>query len=254
MPATAVVEFERVTKDYPLGLTGRRCLRALDQVSFSVARGEVFGLVGPNRAGKTTLIKILLALCRPTSGNVLRLGQPLKRRATLARIGYLHERQAFPPYLSARDILQYYGALALVPHGDLRQRVPALLEQVGLADRADEPISRYSKGMIARLGLAQALVGNPELLVLDEPTEGLDLAGKQLVRDTVHEQRRQGKTVLMVSHAAAELEALCDRAAVIVGGKLAFQGTLAELTADPADGVRRPIEQALSRWYQGNPA
>src|SRR5262249_23030375 len=153
---------------YRVGLTKRRFLRALAGVSLRVDAGEVFGVVGPNRAGKTTLVKVLLSLCRPTTGRVQRFGQPASARRTLGRVGYMHENQAFPRYLSATELLEYYGALARVPAAELRKRVPALLERVGLADRSREPISRFSKGMVARLGLAQALVNSPDLLVLDE--------------------------------------------------------------------------------------
>lgn len=253
MSMPAVVEFDQVVKDFTTGVLRRRTLRALAGISLTIHAAEVVGLLGPNRAGKTTLIKILLSLTRPTGGRVSRWGQPLARRATLSRIGYLHERQAFPPYLSATSILDYYGALALVSKADLKRRVPALLDQVGLADRADEPVSRFSKGMIARLGLAQALVNAPDLLVLDEPTEGLDLSGRQLVREAVRQQRQEGKSVLLVTHAAAEVEALCDRVGVLVGGRLVFSGRLDECVKDPESGKQQPMEKALARWY-GRPA
>jgi ABC-2 type transport system ATP-binding protein len=235
--------FHDVTKDYPTGLLGRQKLPALRGVSFDVKPGEVFGLLGPNRAGKTTLVKILLSLCRPTAGTVTRLGRPLNDISTLGRIGYMHENHAFPRYLTASDLLEYYGALTLMPYDEVRRRVPALLERVGLADRSREPIARFSKGMVQRLGLAQALLNQPDLLVLDEPAEGLDLLGRQLLRDVVHDQRRQGRTVLMVSHALAEVEQLCDRAAVIVQGKLAYVGTLAELRGSGS------LERALQELY-----
>jgi ABC-2 type transport system ATP-binding protein len=145
-----------------------------------IESGEVFGLLGPNRAGKTTLVKMLLSLCRPTAGEVFRLGRPLSDRSTLGQVGYVHENHAFPRYLSAADLLEYYGALTLMPSDLVRERVPRLLERVGLADRSREPIARFSKGMLQRLGIAQALLNAPRLLVLDEPTEGLDLNGRRL--------------------------------------------------------------------------
>lgn len=225
----AVAEFSELTKIYKHGLFRRRELRAIDGVSFSVNAGEVFGLVGPNRAGKTTLIKVLLTLTQPTSGMVRRFGHPVGHRATLARVGYMHENQAFPRYWNARGLLQYYGALSLLPEKDVRTRVPSLLERVGLADRSDEPIRRFSKGMVQRLALAQALLNQPELLVLDEPTEGLDLDGRQLVHDIVTEQKQAGKSVLLVSHLAGDVEKLCDRIAVLKTGKLRHIGPVAEL-------------------------
>jgi ABC-2 type transport system ATP-binding protein len=242
----AVAAFDAVVKDYPAG--GRGTLRALDGVSLRVEQGEVFGLLGPNRAGKTTLVKLLLSLCRPTAGRVERLGAPASDRQTLARVGYLHENQAFPRYLTATGLLHFYGTLTRLPEATVRRRTPELLEWVGLADRAAEPIARFSKGMVQRLALAQALLNDPDLLVLDEPMEGLDLLGRQLVRDAVTGQRRRGRTALLISHVAAEAEQLCDRAAVVVGGRLAFLGPVAGLTR-PDAGRPRTLEAALRELY-----
>lgn len=238
-----------VVKDYPRGMLGLDRLRAVDAVSFQIEPGEVFGLLGPNRAGKTTLVKLLLALCQPTTGQVLRFGQPSADRSTLKQVGYVHENQAFPRYLTARALLEFYGSLSLLTEAIVKVRVPKLLERVGLADRADEAISRFSKGMIQRLGIAQALLNEPDLLVFDEPSEGLDLLGRQLVRDLVHEQKQQGKTVLFVSHVLSEVEQFCDRIGVIVAGKLAFLGTLADLLKDPHTASPRSLEAALRGYY-----
>ena len=153
MVAHPVVEFEGVAKDYPLGILRRRTLRAVAGITFRIPPGEVFGLLGPNRAGKTTLIKMLLSLCRPTLGTIRRFGRPAADRLTLAHVGYVHENHAFPRYLNALALLEYYGALSLMPEPDVRRRAAALLERVGLADRAHEPIARFSKGMIQRLGV-----------------------------------------------------------------------------------------------------
>jgi ABC-2 type transport system ATP-binding protein len=239
--SSAAVEFENVSKVYVSGVLRRRVLPAVRDVSLRVERGEVLGLLGPNRAGKTTLVKLLLSLCRPTSGAVRRLGQPLFDRSTLSRIGYVHENHAFPRYLSASALLEFYGALSLTPYEVVRARVPKLLEQVGLADRGDEPIARFSKGMVQRLGVAQALVNDPELLVLDEPTEGLDLSGRQLLRSIARDLKARGRTVLLITHVLTEVEQLCDRVAVLVSGRLKFAGPLAELS--------RPLEKALQELY-----
>ncbi len=247
MAPTPAAEFVAVTKDYPVGALGLRKRRAVTDVTLTVEPGQVFGLLGPNRAGKTTLVKILLTLCRATGGTARRLGEPVERRATLARVGYVHENHAFPRYLTPAALLEYYGALALVPYADVRKRVPLLLERVGLADRAHDPIRTFSKGMIQRLGVAQALLNEPDLLVLDEPTEGLDLAGRQLLAGIVREQRQKGGTVLLVSHVLPEVELLCDRVAVIVGGRLVHQGPVAELTRGA--GAPRTLEQALAELY-----
>ena len=239
-----LLEFANVVKDYPQGLFGRGKLRAVEDVSFAVEPGEVFGLVGPNRAGKTTLVKLLLSLCRPTSGTITRLGQPVTDRSTLARVGYVHENPAFPRYLTATALLHYFGALGLLTEETVQARVPLLLERVGLADRANEPISRFSKGMVQRLGLAQALLNDPDLLVLDEPNEGLDLIGRQLVRDLVSDLRSRKKSVLFVSHVLPEIEGLCDRVAVLAQGTLRYLGPLAELLKG------RTLEEAVRAHYK----
>ena len=227
--AGIALRFENVVKDYPRGWFGRRSLRALDQISMEVASGQIVGLLGPNRAGKTTLIKSLLSLCRVTSGRIERLGASSSDRRTLARIGYVHENHAFPRYLTAKALLEYYGAMTLLSAADLARRVPQLLDRVGLTEFAKDPIARFSKGMNQRLAIAQAMLQEPELLVLDEPTEGLDLEGRQMLRSVVAEQKAAGRTVLYVSHVLSELEPLCDQAAVLVAGRLAFFGTLPEL-------------------------
>jgi ABC-2 type transport system ATP-binding protein len=229
---TAAAAFENIEKTYPTGLFGRGGVPAVRGVSLTVPGGTVFGLLGPNRAGKTTLVKLLLSLARPTKGTVARLGAPARDRRTLARVGYMHENHAFPRYLSAAEVLRFYGVLSGADPETLPKRTATLLERVGLADRAHEPIGRFSKGMIQRLGLAQAVVNDPDLLVLDEPTEGLDLSGRQLLREVVRDHKRAGKTVLLV----------------IVSGKLAYRGNLTELLVGP-NGGRRPLEHALRTVY-----
>ncbi len=244
-----VAEFRQVSKAYPDLLFRRRSIEAVRGVSFAIGPGEVLGLLGPNRAGKTTLVKLLLSLCKPTAGSVTRLGRPLSDRSTLGRVGYVHENHAFPRYLSAAEVLEYYGALSLVPYEELRARVPKLLERVGLADRSREPIARFSKGMVQRLGLAQALLNNPLLLVLDEPTEGLDLGGRQLLREAIAEVKRQEGSVLLVSHALTEVEQVCDRVAVVVNGRLVSVGPLRELTQPNGASPARSLEKALQELY-----
>lgn len=249
-----VLEFQEAVKDYALDLFGRDRLRAVDGVNLRVAPGEVFALLGPNRAGKTTLVKLLLSLCQPTAGRIFRFGVPSADRSTLARIGYVHENQAFPRYLTARALLEFYGALTFLTEPVVKQRTPQLLERVGLADRADEPIARFSKGMIQRLGIAQALLNDPDLLVFDEPSEGLDLAGRQLVRDLVREQKTRGKSVLFVSHVLSEVELFCDSVGVIVAGKLAFLGPMSQLCKDSLTGAAIPLEAAVRPYYAGGTA
>jgi ABC-2 type transport system ATP-binding protein len=241
--------FENVAKTYKTGPLGRGGVPALRGVTLAVPAGSVFALLGPNRAGKTTLVKLLLSLCAPTSGSIARLGSPVSDRRTLARIGYMHENHAFPRYLSAAELLGFYGGLTGVPADVLAPRAEQLLVRVGLADRKDEPIARFSKGMVQRLGLAQALVNDPELLILDEPTEGLDLFGRQLMRQVVREFKAAGKTVILVSHVLTEVEELCDRVAVLSGGKLVHQGMLGDLLKDKT-GKPRTLEVALKPLYE----
>jgi ABC-2 type transport system ATP-binding protein len=245
----AALVFDSVVKEYPQGLLGRKVLAALRGISFHVERGEVFGLIGPNRAGKTTLVKILLSLCRPTHGSVERLGRPSRDRSTLARVGYVHENPAFPRYFSAAALLEYYGALSLLPEAVVKERTPKLLELVGLADRCREPISNFSKGMLQRLALAQALINDPELLVLDEPGEGLDFAAQQLLRQVVGDLRGRGRSVLYVSHLLPEVERLCDRVGVLVRGRLKYVGPVSTLLTDDA-GAARSLEAAVQALYQ----
>jgi ABC-2 type transport system ATP-binding protein len=242
-------QFDRVWKVYRRGLLGRRSVQALRGVTLEIPTGSVYGLIGPNRAGKTTLAKTLLSICRPTSGTIRRLGRPASDRTTLARVGYLHECQAFPRYLTAAGLLRYYGSLAFVPADDLKRRIPRLLERVGLADRPREAIAGFSKGMVQRLALAQALVNEPELLVLDEPTEGLDMSARRLLHEVIEEHRRTGGTTILVSHSLADIDALCDRVAVLRHGEVAFEGPLEALTRDALTHDACPLADALAPLY-----
>jgi ABC-2 type transport system ATP-binding protein len=243
--------FEQVAKTYRTGFLGRgEGIAALRGVTLAVPAGAVFGLLGPNRAGKTTLIKLLLSLATPTSGTITRLGAPIADRRTLARVGYMHENHAFPRYLSAGEVLSFYGGLSGIPGAELPAKVESLLNRVGLADRRAEPISRFSKGMVQRLGLAQALMNDPDLLILDEPTEGLDLGGRQLMRDVVKELRAAKKTVLLVSHVLQEVEYLCDSLAVLLNGKIIHTGPVADLLRDPRTSEKRSLESALKVMYE----
>jgi ABC-2 type transport system ATP-binding protein len=254
LPTTAAAEFVDVSKVYSGPWRWRPRITAVQGVRFRVEPGEVFGLVGPNRAGKTTLVKLLLSLCTPTAGMVRRLGRPQCDRSTLARVGYLHENHAFPRYLGAAALLHFYGALSRVPVEKLPGRVRTLLDWVGLSDRGREPIAHFSKGMLQRLALAQALINEPDLLVLDEPTEGLDLGGRLLLWEAIAGVRARGGSVVLVSHALAEVEQVCDRVGVLVGGRLVYLGPLTGLTRASADSPPRPLEAALRLLYAGGGA
>lgn len=240
----SAAEFVAVAKTYKtIGAPG---VAAVSDVSLTIPMGSAFALLGPNRAGKTTLIKLLLNLARPSRGTITRLGEPLANRRTLAHVGYMHENHAFPRYLSAGEVLRFYGSLTDLPSEQVPKVADALLERVGLADRRREPIARFSKGMVQRLGLAQAIMNTPKLLVLDEPTEGLDLYGRQLLRDVVKETVAAGRTVLMVSHTLGEVEALCDQAAVLKDGRLVWNGHVTDLK----QRARGNLEAALASLYR----
>jgi ABC-2 type transport system ATP-binding protein len=208
---------------------GRR-IPALRGVNIQVGRGEIFGLLGPNGAGKSTLVKIMMTLVRPDVAYGTVLGRPLGNRKKRAVIGYLPEASRFPPYLTGYQVLDYYGALANVPAATRRARSREWLERLGIGKWGDTRTGQYSKGMLRRLGLAQALVNDPEMLVLDEPTDGLDPLGRRDVRGLLTELKRAGKTVFINSHLLSEIETVCDRVAILNEGLVARQGTLSELT------------------------
>jgi len=207
-----------------------KTIHALRGVNIQVGRGEIFGLLGPNGAGKSTLVKIMMTVVRPTHAIGTILGRPLGHRGKLAVTGYLPEDHRFPGYLTGRKLLDYYSALAKVPTDKRSRRAEELLERVGMSDWADTRIDKYSKGMLQRLGIAQALMNDPELVVLDEPTDGLDPVGRRDVRNLLTELRKKGTTVFLNSHLLSELEMVCDRVAILVEGLVARQGTLSELT------------------------
>lgn len=207
-----------------------RKVRALIDVSIRVRRGEVFGLLGPNGAGKSTLVKILTTVIRPSTASGHVLGRPIGDKPTLARLGYLPEHHRFPEYLTGRQVVEFYGALAGVPARERRLKAGELIEFVGMKDWADRKVGQYSKGMRQRIGLAQAMVNNPDLIILDEPTDGVDPVGRREIREMVLSLRGQGRAVFINSHLLSELELVCDRVAILVKGKVAAQGTIAELT------------------------
>jgi len=207
-----------------------KSVQALRGVNIQVGSGEIFGLLGPNGAGKSTLVKIMTTVVRPTHALGTLLGRPLGHRGKLARIGYLPEDHRFPPYLTGAQVLDYYAALARVPRAQRKTRAKELLDRVWLTQWAHTRVDQYSKGMLQRLGIAQALMNDPDLIVLDEPTDGLDPVGRRDVRELLLELRDRRKTVFLNSHLLSELEMVCDRVAILVEGNVARQGTLAELT------------------------
>jgi len=219
-----------LSKTFRSGLARRREVRALTEVSLEVQEGEIFGLLGPNGAGKTTFIKILLSLTHPTLGTATVFGVPAHERSARGRIGYLPENHRFPPYLTGGEALNYFGRLSGMSSGDLKTAVPRSLELVGMAQWKAMRVKRYSKGMLQRLGLAQALLHNPDLLFLDEPTDGVDPVGRKEIRDILRALRGEGKTIFLNSHLLSEVEMISDRVAVLNRGTVAAVGTVEELT------------------------
>jgi ABC-2 type transport system ATP-binding protein len=209
-------------------------VHALRGIDMRVLRGEIFGLLGPNGAGKSTLVKILMTVISPTRAEGTVLGMPVGHKPTLARIGYLPEHHKFPDYLTGGQVLDFYAALSGVPRARRRQRAPELLELVGMSAWANTRVRQYSKGMRQRIGIAQALMHDPDLVVLDEPTDGVDPVGRRDIRGMVQRLKDLGKTVFLNSHLLSELEMVCDRVAILVQGMVASQGTIAELTDDQA--------------------
>jgi ABC-2 type transport system ATP-binding protein len=205
-------------------------IHALRGVSMKVAMGEIFGLLGPNGAGKSTLVKILMTVISPSRARGSVLGHPVGHKPTLARVGYLPEHHRFPDYLTGGQVLEFYAGLCGVGRADRKKRRGELLELVGMTRWGDTRVKSYSKGMRQRIGIAQALMNDPDLVVLDEPTDGVDPVGRRDIRNILLEVKRRGKAVFLNSHLLSELEMVCDRVAILVQGVVASQGTIGELT------------------------
>ena len=233
-----------LTKDYALGFWRKRPYRALDRLTLEVEPGEVFGLLGPNGAGKTTTLKLLLQLVFPTSGRAEILGRPAGDVSVRRRIGYLPENPYFYDHLTAVELLDYFARLFGLTSLDRAARVPRLLDQVGLGAERRLPLRRYSKGMLQRVGLAQALVNEPEVVFLDEPMSGLDPIGRRMVRELILGLRDRGATVFFSSHILSDAEAVCSRVAVLAGGRLVASGRLTDLLAFGIKGWEVVVEGA----------
>jgi ABC-2 type transport system ATP-binding protein len=205
-------------------------VEALRGVTIRVEPGEVFGLLGQNGAGKTTLIKILLGIVRNPDGDAMLFGERAGTARVLNRVGYLPEDHRFPEYHSAYSLMDYYGTLFGLSRDDRRRRIPELLEQVGIGPRMHDKIRGYSKGMKQRVGIAQAIFHNPELIILDEPTDGVDPVGRREIRGIIEDRRKKGATVFVNSHLLGEIELMCDRVAVMHQGELIREGTVQDIT------------------------
>ncbi|KAA0217018.1 MAG: ABC transporter ATP-binding protein [Leptolyngbya sp. PLA3] len=209
--------------------TFRGGVQALRGIEMRVWRGEVFGLLGPNGAGKSTLIKILMTVIRPSRCEGTILGRRVGDQSVLARVGYLPEHHRFPDYLTARQLLHYVGAMGKINRKERVQRIGKLLDMVDMTDWADKKLGSFSKGMRQRVGLAQALCNDPDLVLLDEPTDGVDPVGRRDIRKIVARLRDEGKTVFLNSHLLSELEMVCERVAILLRGEVRLQGTMSEL-------------------------
>jgi ABC-2 type transport system ATP-binding protein len=224
-PENLAIDLTHVEKIY------RGRVYALRGIEMKVRRGEVFGLLGPNGAGKSTLVKIIMTVIRPTRAAGTVLGHPVGHKPTLAQVGYLPENHRFPRYLTGRQTLEFFAGLSGVTRAARRRRSGDLLEVVGMSAWADKRVATYSKGMLQRIGLANAMAHDPDLIVLDEPTDGVDPVGRKEIRDVLLSLRARGKTIFINSHMLSELEMVCDRVAILLGGQVARQGTPNELSA-----------------------
>jgi len=234
---TAAIEIENLTKEYPHGFLNLKKRTSLEGLSMQVETGEVFGFLGPNGAGKSTTIKLLMRLIFPTSGTARILGRPIDDIAVHKDIGYLPEQPYFYDYLTGAELLDYFARFHDLSATDRGTRVTAMLKKVGLEGAKKIQLRKYSKGMLQRVGLAQAILHDPQLVILDEPMSGLDPVGRLEVRDIILELKRMGKTVMFSTHILSDAEMLCDRVGVIVGGKLRGVGSPDEIVGIKTQGM-----------------
>ncbi len=228
-----VIRVEAIAKDFRPGF-GLRRKRVLDGISFAVRQGEIFGFVGPNGAGKTTTLKILMGLIGASAGSASILGHDVRESAFRRHVGFLPENPYFYDYLTGREILAFYARLSGVAGGEVGRRVSELLAWVGLEHAARARLRTYSKGMLQRIGIAQALVHDPSVVFLDEPMTGLDPIGRKEIRDLIRRLRAEGRTVFMNTHILSDVEMLCDRVAILVGGRIRYEGATEEILTGEA--------------------
>jgi ABC-2 type transport system ATP-binding protein len=233
-----IIEVQNLTKDYEVGFARKRKVRALDGLSLTVQAGQIFGFLGANGAGKTTTLKLLMRLIFPSAGTARILDRDISDTSMHARIGYLPENPYFYDYLTAREFIDYCGQLFGLDKSIRERRTGEVLARVNLDKKSwDRQLRKFSKGMLQRVGMAQALVNDPEIVFLDEPMSGLDPVGRREFRDLIASLNREGKTVFMCSHILSDIEVLCDSIAILKGGKLAHAGTLEELRAGQANAI-----------------
>jgi ABC-2 type transport system ATP-binding protein len=238
------IETENLTKDYPFGFLNLKTKRSLEGLTMQVEAGEVFGFLGPNGAGKSTTIKLLVGLIFPTLGTARILGKPIRDIEMHREIGYLPEQPYFYDYLTATELLDYFARIHNLTAVDRRERVERMLKKVGLETARKIQLRKYSKGMLQRVGLAQAILHDPQVVILDEPMSGLDPVGRREMRDIILELKHEGRTVMFSTHILADAEMLCDRVGVIVGGKLRGVGAPGEIVEMKAQGMEILFEYA----------
>jgi ABC-2 type transport system ATP-binding protein len=240
----AAIQIENLTKDYPHGFLHLKTKRSLEGLTMRVEDGEVFGFLGPNGAGKSTTIKLLVGLIFPTAGTATILGKPISDIGMHQDIGYLPEQPYFYDYLTAGELLDYFARFHNLKAADRRERVARMLKKVGLETARKIQLRKYSKGMLQRVGLAQAILHDPRVVILDEPMSGLDPLGRREVRDIILELKKEGRTVLFSTHILSDAEMLCDRVGVIAGGKLRGVGAPDEIVGIKAHGMEILFELA----------
>ena len=248
------IEILGLEKTYTVGFWRKRPKRALRPLHLSVEEGEIFGFLGPNGAGKTTTLKMLMGLVYPSAGRARILGMEVNDPRVKAQIGFLPEHPYFYDYLTAQELLAYYALLSGVPKRELRPRIESVLKRVGLPDVAGVQLRKFSKGMLQRVGIAQAILHDPKVVFLDEPMSGLDPMGRREVRDLIEQLKKEGKTVFFSTHILSDAEALCDRVAVIHLGELRGVGVVADLTSNMQERVeivwQGPIPAAMRALAQ----
>jgi ABC-2 type transport system ATP-binding protein len=244
---TPAIEIQGLTKDYPTGFWRKRMRRSLDNLTLQVEEGEIFGFLGPNGAGKTTTLKLLMGLIFPTSGTARVRGCAMDDIRMHREIGYLPEQPYFYDYLTARELLDYYARFFGYGAAERRERVTRFLKRVGLAEAGDVQLRKFSKGMLQRAGIAQAILHDPQVVFLDEPMSGLDPIGRREVRDIILELKQNGRTVFFSTHILSDAEMLCDRVAVLVGGKLRGVGSPGEIVAIEVHGMEILFEAREGR-------
>ena len=235
--SSPAIEIENLTKDYPFGFLHLKKKRSLEGLTMQVESGEVFGFLGPNGAGKSTTIKLLVGLIFPEAGTARILGKPISDIEMHRNIGYLPEQPYFYDYLTAAELLDYFARFHDLTAADRKERVGRMLKKVGLETAGKIQLRKYSKGMLQRVGLAQAILHEPQVVILDEPMSGLDPIGRREVRDIILELKRDGKTVMFSTHILSDAEMLCDRVGVIVSGKLRGVGAPGEMVGMKAEGM-----------------